>query len=660
MNAAATDLGNLHARDAAASGAAIDVRGLRKRYGALEAVRGISFEVQRGEIFGLIGADGAGKTTTFQILAGVMEATGGTAEIFGRPARDARSRTGYLTQTFSLYPDLSVTENIRYIGELRHVPPAEIDERGARYLKMFDMDRFSKRLAAQLSGGMKQKLALVCALVSEPDILLLDEPTTGVDPVSRREFWDTLAHLAGQGLTVLIATPYLDEAERCNRIALVHLGEILQIGTPDEFRESLHAKRIELGTSDLRKALRAMNKVIGPSSDIFDVQRFGDRLDLLSHSPEAAQRKMEEIMHKEGIAIDSVRVDAPTLENTFVATLRSLSQEMRDSPFPSRRDHKSKRGQIAIGAEHITKKFGSFTAVHDVSLQVRYGEIYGLLGANGAGKTTTIKMLCGLLEASTGNMQLAGERGAFRSTEIRQQIGYMSQKFSLYDDLSIAENLDFFGGVYGVPAEELKEKERWVLEFSGLEGKENQVTGSLPGGWKQRVAFGSAIMHEPGIVFLDEPTSGVDPLARRAFWMMINRLADAGTAVLVTTHYLEEAEQCNRLGFMVAGELLVEGTPSEIKAQQRGHLLEFRVDQPQRAADLLKSETQHWRVALFGNRLHIITDGGVDAGIRENTQRLEAEGVQVLEAREGRFSLEDVFISVVEQAREHGKIGAEE
>jgi ABC-2 type transport system ATP-binding protein len=660
MNTAATDRQDLLARTVAASGAAIDIRGLRKRYGALEAVRGISFEVQRGEIFGLIGADGAGKTTTFQILAGVMEASGGTAEIFGKPARDARSRTGYLTQTFSLYPDLSVSENIRYIGELRHVPPAEIDERGGRYLKMFDMDRFSKRLAAQLSGGMKQKLALVCALVSEPDILLLDEPTTGVDPVSRREFWDTLAHLAGQGLTVLVATPYLDEAERCHRIALIHLGEIQQIGRPDEFRESLHAKRIELGTSDLRKALRAVSKVVGPDSDIFDVQRFGDRLDLLSHSPEAAQRKMEEVMHAEGITIDSVRVDDPTLENTFVATLRSLSQEMRDTPFPSRRDHRDKRGQVAIGAEHITKQFGSFTAVHDVSLQVRYGEIYGLLGANGAGKTTTIKMLCGLLEASTGSMQLAGGRGAFRSTEIRQQIGYMSQKFSLYDDLSIAENLDFFGGVYGVPAEELKEKERWVLDFSGLEGKEQQVTGSLPGGWKQRVAFGSAIMHEPGIVFLDEPTSGVDPLARRAFWMMINHLADVGTAVLVTTHYLEEAEQCNRLGFMVAGELLVEGTPSEIKAQQKGHLLEFRVDEPQRAADLLKSETQHWRVALFGKRLHIITDGDVDVGIRENTQRLEAGAVHVLDAREGRFSLEDVFISVVEQARERGKIGAEE
>ncbi len=660
MNAAATDRENLLAPDAAPSAAAIDIRSLWKRYGTLEAVRGISLEVKRGEIFGLIGADGAGKTTTFQILAGVMEATDGTAEIFGKPAREARARTGYLTQTFSLYPDLTVSENIRYIGDLRHVPPQEIDERGDRYLKMFDMDRFSNRLAAQLSGGMKQKLALVCALVSEPDILLLDEPTTGVDPVSRREFWDTLAHLAGQGLTVLVATPYLDEAERCHRIALMHLGQIQQIGTPDEFRESLHAKRIELRTSDLRKALPVVRRIISSHADIFDVQRFGDRLDLLSHTPDTAQGHIEEAMREEGIPIENLRLDEPTLENTFVATLRSLSDEMKDAPFPARHDHRGKRGEVAIGAEHITKTFGSFTAVHDVSLQVRYGEIYGLLGANGAGKTTTIKMLCGLLDASTGNMQLAGERGGFRSTDIRQQIGYMSQKFSLYDDLSIIENLNFFGGVYGVPSEELKEKERWVLDFSGLEGKEQQITGSLPGGWKQRVAFGSAIMHEPGIVFLDEPTSGVDPLARRAFWLMINRLADAGTAVLVTTHYLEEAEQCNRLGFMVAGELLVEGTPSEIKAQQKGHLLEFRVDQPQRAADLLKSETQHWRVALFGKRLHIITDDDADAGTREYTQRLEAAGVRVLGVREGRFSLEDVFISVVEQARERGKIGSED
>jgi len=337
-----------------------------------------------------------------------------------------------------------------------------------------------------------------------------------------------------------------------------------------------------------------------------------------------------------------------------------LSQEMHDTPFPARKDHKNLRGEIAIGAQNLTKQFGSFTAVHNASLHVRYGEIYGLLGANGAGKTTTIKMLCGLLEPTTGTMELAGETGKLRSTRIRQQIGYMSQKFSLYNDLTIAENLDFFAGVYGVEGEERAEKEKWVMEFSGLEGKEELTTGSLPGGWKQRVAFGSAIMHEPRIVFLDEPTSGVDPLARRAFWTMINRLADAGTAVLVTTHYLEEAEQCNRLGFMVAGELLVEGTPSEIKSRQHGHLLEFRVDQPQKAADLLKTETQRWRVALFGKRLHIITDDDVETGVRDTTQKLQAGGVRVLDATEARFTLEDVFISVVEQAREHGKIGSED
>src|SRR5579872_5900544 len=296
MSSLAPTTENDRGEQPASSGVAIDVRNLRKRYGTLEAVRGISFEVQRGEIFGLIGADGAGKTTTFQILAGVMEATGGSAEIFGRAARDARSRTGYLTQTFSLYPDLSVRENIRYIGELRHVPPAEIDERGGRYLKMFDMDRFSARLAAQLSGGMKQKLALVCALVSEPDILLLDEPTTGVDPVSRREFWDTLAYLAGQGLTVLIATPYLDEAERCHRIGLIHLGEILQIGTPDEFRESFHSKRLEVGTPKLREALHALREAQKGDADVVDVQRFGDRLDVLVRSPDSGRREVEEAM----------------------------------------------------------------------------------------------------------------------------------------------------------------------------------------------------------------------------------------------------------------------------------------------------------------------------------------------------------------------------
>lgn len=639
---------------------AISVRQLWKRYGSTEAVRGISFEVQRGEIFGLIGPDGAGKTTTFQILAGVMEATSGAADVFARPARETRSQTGYLTQTFSLYPDLSVAENIRYIGDLRRVPVDAIEERANRYLQMFDMDRFKARLAGRLSGGMKQKLSLVCALVPEPHVLLLDEPTTGVDPVSRREFWDVLAHLAADGLTILVATPYLDEAERCHRVALMYGGELRQIGTPAELRLAMHAKRLELRTAKLGEAEEILTKISGPGETIVDVQRFGDRLDLITHEPEAAKCDLHERMAAAKLPIDDLRVDDPTLENTFVATLRELGEEIHDAPFPGHRKHPA--GDVAIGAENLTKRFGSFTAVKDINLEVCYGEIYGLLGANGAGKTTTIKMLCGLLDPTSGITRLAGAAGSdnVRTQSVRQRIGYMSQKFSLYDDLTIQENLEFFAGVYGVPEEEREEKRDWVLSFSGLAGKQNLITGSLPGGWKQRVAFGAAIMHEPSVLFLDEPTSGVDPLARRAFWSMINRLADAGTAILVTTHYLEEAEQCNRLGLMVAGEFVAEGSPSGIKNRQTGHLLEVRVDQPQRAADLLKVETERWRVSLFGDRLHVITDDNLEAGKRATNDKLRANGIQVRSIEEGRFSLEDVFISVVEKAREQGKFASED
>ena len=640
---------------------AIAIDGLKKHYGAVEAVRGIGFEVRQSEIFGLIGPDGAGKTSTFQILAGVMEASAGKAEIFGVAAREARSQTGYLTQSFSLYPDLTVAENIRYIGDLRRVPVKEIDERGHRYLSMFDMDRFTDRLAGRLSGGMKQKLALACALVAQPKVLLLDEPTTGVDPVSRREFWDTLAHLAIDGLTIMVATPYLDEAERCHRVALMHLGEIRELGTPGELREKLGAKRLEIHTNDLGKAEEILLREAVQHPEIVDVQRFGDRLDVIAPDPVRGKQLVEEALHAQQLTADVFRIDQPTLENTFVATLRGIDKGKGEPPeYPGKHLHRDLKGQVAIGARDLTKRFGAFTAVKDVSVQVKYGEIYGLLGANGAGKTTTIRMLCGLLGPTTGTMELAGEKGSLRSRAVRERIGYMSQKFSLYDDLTIGENLDFFAGVYGVAKTEIEDKKRWVLAFSGLEGKEDLITGSLPGGWKQRVAFGASILHEPTVLFLDEPTSGVDPLARRAFWRMINKLADMGTAILVTTHYLEEAEQCNRLGFMVAGELVAEGTPHGVKSQQGGHLLEFIVDQPQKAADLLRGQEDRWRVSLFGDRLHVITDLDAEAGKRETIAKLNAAGIQVTDSYEEQYSLEDVFIVVVEKARKQGKVAAEE
>ncbi len=636
---------------------AIRVSSLKKKYGAFEAVKGIDLEVFKSEIFGLIGPDGAGKTSTFQILGGVMQQTEGEALMFGENARDARSFVGYLTQTFSLYQDLSVRENLQYIGELRRLSNAEIEERGMRYLKMFDMDRFTTRLAGRLSGGMKQKLALACALIAEPKILLLDEPTTGVDPVSRREFWDALAQLSQEGMTIVVATPYLDEAERCTRVALMYEGVIHQTGTPAGLRKNLGLERLEVRTSDLGKAEDVLDKI----EELNDVQRFGDRLDVMVKEIERGQQLTREVLERNKIEITEITPAAPMLENTFVALLRELGGELTNPPFPRRREFRERdTDTIAIGAYNLQKIFGDFKAVNRINIEVKYGEIYGLLGANGAGKTTTIKMLCGLLEPSGGEVELAGERGSLRSSFIRQRIGYMSQKFSLYDDLTIEENLDFFAGVYNVPRKEREEKKKWVLEFSGLSGKGNLMTGSLPGGWKQRVAFGSAVMHEPSVLFLDEPTSGVDPLARRAFWKMITAFADRGVAVLVTTHYLEEAEQCNRLGLMVAGELVAEGTPSGLKAAQRGHLIEIITSEPQRANNLLKNEMERWRVSLFGDRLHVILDDEADAGIKRITERLRTEKINISSAYEEAFSLEDVFIIEVEQARLQGKVGGED
>jgi ABC-2 type transport system ATP-binding protein len=478
--------------------------------------------------------------------------------------------------------------------------------------------------------------------VAEPRVLLLDEPTTGVDPVSRREFWDALAQLSSQGITILLATPYLDEAERCHRVALMHEGRIHGTGTPAALREELGLTRLEVRAANLRSAAEAL----ASRGEIADVQRFGDRLDVMVSDVVAGERAVREALAGAGLALNGVRAATPTLENTFVAILRGLEAERRVDEFPGRRARAVPDAAAAIGARGLRKVYGDFEAVKGLDIEVRYGEVYGLLGANGAGKTTTIKMLCGLVDPTSGTVRLAGEAGELRSAEVRQRMGYMSQKFSLYDDLTIEDNLDFFAGVYQVPAELRAARKRWVLDFAGLAGRGGQQTGSLPGGWKQRVAFGAAIMHEPHVLFLDEPTSGVDPIARRAFWARINQLADQGTAILVTTHYLEEAEQCNRLGFMVAGELVAEGTPSGVKAAQGGRVLEIRTDAPQRAVALLKAEMDAWRVSQFGDRLHVIVDGDAQAAARDVTARLGRGGIRALDLFDQDYSLEDVFLVI--------------
>jgi ABC-2 type transport system ATP-binding protein len=632
----------------------IEVRDFKKNYGAFAAVKGISFDIKKGEIFGLIGPDGAGKTSTFHVLGGVMNATSGDITVLGQSPRNARKQLGYLTQQFSLHLDLSIEENLSYSAGVREVSDDKYRERSERYLKLMDLHKFRKRLAGQLSGGMKQKLALCCALVSAPEILLLDEPTTGVDPVSRREFWDVLAEVSSEGVTTAVATPYLDEAERCNRVALLYEGQITELGTPKELIRKLHMHRLEIRSSKIEVLETSLNKVVQQSRDVInDIQEFGDRLDVLVPDVEQGKAAVSTAARESNLEEPQIEVSEPNLENVFVSKLKGTDSEKGEEKQFHFKKTNNKPGTIAIGADKIAITFGDFQAVKSVSLEVEYGQIYGLLGANGAGKTTTIKMLCGLLTPTKGTMTLAGAKSDLRSSNLRKRIGYMSQKFTLYDDLSIQENLEFYCGVYNVPRKERAEKMDWVLETCGLKGEEKLLTKSLPGGWKQRLSFGASVMHQPEILFLDEPTSGVDPLARRQLWRLIRQFARNGTAVLVTTHFLEEAEHCQKLAFMVAGEIVAEGTPSEIKESQPGKLIEISTNNTQKATQVVRKTLEAWKVARFADSLHLNLENP-DQELPKIIQELQQAGVNVTSQRQIQFSLEDAFIGIVQRASGKG------
>jgi ABC-2 type transport system ATP-binding protein len=627
-----------------AAASVVDARDLAKSYGPVKALDEVTFDVRPGEIFGFIGADGAGKTTAFRIIGGVLEQGGGTIRVLDRTPREARPGVGYLTQPFSLYPDLSVDENLNYAGGLREVSPDDFKARRERYFKLFDLIRFTDRLAGRLSGGMKQKLALSCALIPDPKLLLLDEPTTGVDPVTRRDFWDALTSLAGAGMSIVVATPYLDEAERCHRVALMERGKIYDIDTPSHFRSKMGVTRLEVKVEPLAGA----EDVLAKSPEAKDVQRFGDRLDVMAANPDAAESDLHARAEQNGLKITEIVRSQPTLENAFVGQLRRMRGTHPVSHFP-RPSPALNRKDVVIGAKDLNKTFGTFQAVKNFQLEVRNGEIYGLLGANGAGKTTAIKIICGLIDPTSGSVSLMGKAKGLRSAAVRSRIGYMSQKFALYDDLTIGENLDFYARLYGVDESVREERKKWVLDSAELSDEAGMLTRSLPGGWKQRVAFGAAVMHEPEAIFLDEPTSGVDPLARRAMWRMINEFADRGAGVVVVTHYLEEAEQCNRLGFMVAGEIIAQGSPSEVKTNMKGTLYEIEVDHPDRALAALKKKFGASRVSLFGDRLHLVVEN--EEQKQQAAAVLEDAEVSVVSEKPVPFSLEDVFISLIESRR---------
>ena len=486
---------------------AIEVNSISKHYGKVQALRNVSFSVGKGEVFGLIGPDGAGKTSMYRILCSLLLPDAGTATVDGYDVvsqmKEIRKRVGYMPGKFSLYQDLTVEENLKFFATLFNTTVEEnYDSIKAIYSQL---ERFKNRKAGALSGGMKQKLALCCALVHQPSVLFLDEPTTGVDPVSRTEFWEILAQLKARDITIVASTPYLDEVRSCERVAFLSEGIVRGIGTPEEilteFRDVFNPPSIEHEGS---------NKVGNEAENVIEV-------------------------------------------------------------------------------EHLVKAFGTFRAVDDISFTVKKGEIFGFLGANGAGKTTAMHMLTGLNQPTSGTGRVVGFDIRTEYEQIKKHIGYMSQKFSLYEDLTVAENINLFAGIYGMQDDEIRHKTDALLQRLNFAEHRNTLVSNLPLGWKQKLAFSVSIFHEPGVVFLDEPTGGVDPATRRQFWELIYDAAERGITVFVTTHYMDEAEYCDRISIMVDGKIKALGTPDELKRNlnqpDMNHVFTYLARQATRSSD---------------------------------------------------------------------------
>ncbi|MDH5496140.1 MAG: ATP-binding cassette domain-containing protein [Nitrospira sp.] len=627
----------------------VNVSDFVKRYKKEVAVNGVDLEIRKGEIYGLIGPDGAGKSSLMKAIAGVLTYDGGAVEVFGtrvdseRAAERIKPKIGFLPQGLglNLYPELSIEENIDFFAHLRLVPDKDVGERKARLLAMTRLDRFRDRPMKNLSGGMKQKLGLICTLIHEPELAILDEPTTGVDPVSRRDFWSILAELLEEnGMTALVSTAYMDEAERFHRLSFLSGGKVLVSGTPTEVRALVPGSIVtfeatpQLEAIDRLKASFRQVESLGPLLHVFV-----DSIDR-SEATSQIEAALGDLTHS------SFRVDEPELEDVFVALLllKTDQKEAFSSVSASAVGHD--RDGFAIEAQGLIRDFGSFRAVDRVSFQVKQGEIFGLLGANGAGKTTVIKMLNGILLPTGGTGLVAGAEMRTASGTIKQRIGYMSQAFSLYLDLTVEENIRLFAGIYGLDKRSMINRYQWIVTMAGLSGYESSLTSRLPMGVRQRLALGCALVHSPRVLFLDEPTSGVDPIGRRHFWDILSRLArEEGVAMLVTTHYMSEAEHCDNLALMYAGRIVAEGSPADMKRhieQEAGLLFEVITDQPSQALVRLQQAGFHG-AALFGTRLHVFCRDP----LRDKAcacQALEDSGVRVISVNERPLSLEDVFV----------------
>jgi ABC-2 type transport system ATP-binding protein len=652
--------------------------GIGKRYRSTVAVAEVSLAVARGQLYGLIGADGAGKSSLMKTVAGVLAHDRGTVEVFGtridseRAAERVKGRLGFMPQGLglNLYPELSVEENIDFFARLRQVPAAELARRKEQLLAMTRLAAFRARAMKNLSGGMKQKLGLVCTLIHGPELIVLDEPTTGVDPVSRRDFWAILAQLIdSERLTALVSTAYLDEASRFDRLALMHAGRVLAEGKPSALVAAAGLRVVQVQAAPAALARLAEHFAQ-------DVRAGGTaRLVVAAADDQSAAAAVRGALGADDHGAAQLAVALPDLEDLFVARLLALEDRAGLQAEPAATPGLRGRGSNvpaqagvsadgppaaraaappadddgalqAIDARELTRDFGAFRAVDRASFEVRYGEIFGLLGANGAGKTTAIKMLTGILPPTAGVGRVAGADMRRAGQAIKERIGYMSQAFSLYTDLTVMENLLLFAGVYGLTREHARSRAQWAVALGDLRGHESEPAGRLPMGLRQRLALGCALLHQPRVLFLDEPTSGVDPIGRRRFWDTLRHLArEQGVAILLTTHYMAEADLCDRIALMFAGRVVADATPEQLKEEltaERGQLLEVSAEPPLAALAALRAGGFDEAV-LHGRRLHVLARDPEAARGRIDSL-LRAAGLAAPRIATQLPTMEDVFI----------------
>jgi drug efflux transport system ATP-binding protein len=545
----------------------VRIHGLTKKFDpqGRAALDRIDANILGGQITGLVGPDGAGKTTLIRILAGILAPTEGEVRVLGynplTEAEEIHSRIGYMPQRFGLYEDLSVLQNLQLYADLRGVPDSSSPDTFDRLLSITDMKRFTDRKAGNLSGGMKQKLGLVCALVNKPELLILDEPGVGVDPISRKELWRMVQDLVLENIGVIWSTAYLDEADLCESVILLNEGKTLFVGPPGALTRRVQSRTFVFAVPQNRRR-EILSKAL-QLEPVVDGVIQGEKVRIVLR-PESSEGFLKQLGLDGGSTLEPTR---SRFEDAFVDILGGVPKD--ESVVARNMRAIEKDDRAVINAEALTKRFGTFVATDRITFSVQRGEIFGLLGPNGAGKSTTFRMLCGLLKPSGGQASVAGYDLQRAMGKARNRIGYMAQRFSLYADLTVRHNLEFFSGIYGLRGSRKRAAVENMIGIFSLRPYLGMSAGQLPLGFKQRLAMACSLMHEPDVLFLDEPTSGVDPITRREFWSHINGLVEKGVTVLVTTHFMDEAEYCDRIGLVYKGQLIATGAPDDLKRKVR-------------------------------------------------------------------------------------------